>query len=239
MPVGLVIVSHSAKIAEGIVELAAQMAPGVTIVAAGGTDDAGIGTSFDKVSAAVVTADDSGGAKHSGVVVLCDLGSAILTTETALDFLDDELKARVRVADAPIVEGAVAAAVAAAVGEDLDAVVSAAESAKSVAPAAADDAPAPHGPDEPVAAAANERVTGSATLINETGLHARPASEFVRMASGFDAHVTINGVDAKSLLSIMGLGLGKGSVVQLEATGSAAGEAIAALTKLLESGFGE
>jgi PTS hybrid protein len=234
MGVGLVVVSHSAKIAEGIVELAGQMASGVRIVAAGGTDDGGLGTSFDSVLAGVGEADDG-----AGVVVLCDLGSAILTAETALDFLDDAVRERVRIADAPIVEGAVAAAVAAEVGGSLDAVVEAAESAATTST----DSPevihdlsvaterAPEPPEEPVGA--------NATLINASGLHARPAAEFVRLASTFDARITVNGVDAKSLLRIMGMGLGIGTSVRVEATGAQAQEAVDALTALLASGFGE
>lgn len=225
--VGLVIVSHSAKIAEGIVELAAQMAPGVAIVAAGGTDD-GIGTSFERVSDAIGVAGESG----TGVVVLCDLGSAILTTETALDFLDEEVTARVRIADAPIVEGAVAAAVAAQIGGDLDAVVLAAESASG----STAETPSPDiRPTEPVV----EVRRGSATLINPSGLHARPAAEFVRLAGTFDARISVNGIDAKSLLRIMGLGLARGTAVQIEATGPQAAEAVDALTTLIGSGFGE
>src|SRR5689334_13142688 len=103
--VGLVLVSHSAAIAEGLAALAGQMAPSTTLVPAGGTDDGGIGTSFDRVSAALAEAESG-----SGVVVLCDLGSAYLTAETALDFLDDEARASVRIVQAPLVEGAVAAA---------------------------------------------------------------------------------------------------------------------------------
>ena len=95
--------------------LAAQMAPTASLVAAGGTDDGRIGTSFDRVSAGIAEADSG-----DGVVVLCDLGSAILTAETALDFLDDDVRARVRIVDAPLVEGGVAAAVAAESGDDLD-----------------------------------------------------------------------------------------------------------------------
>lgn len=228
MPVGLVIVSHSVKIAEGVVDLAGQMAPGVAIVAAGGTDDAGIGTSFAKVTAAVAVADDG-----AGVVVLCDLGSAILTAETALDFLDDDLRTRVRIADGPLVEGSVAAAVAAEIGGDLDDVVGAAEAGTPAALLADDRRGGSAG------GATGATVTGVATLVNTSGLHARPASEFVRLASEFDARVAINGVDAKSLLSIMGLGLGKGTEVQLEATGAEARQAIDALVILIGSGFGE
>ena len=124
--VGVVFVSHSARIADGLVDLARQMAPTASLVAAGGTDDGRIGTSFDLVSAGIAEAEAG-----EGVAVLCDLGSAILTAETALDFLDDEERARVRIVDAPLVEGGVAAAVAAESGDDLDAVVAAAESARA------------------------------------------------------------------------------------------------------------
>ncbi|WP_244857644.1 dihydroxyacetone kinase phosphoryl donor subunit DhaM [Agromyces archimandritae] len=126
--VGLVFVSHSAKIAEGLVELAGQMAGNTTLVAAGGTDDGRIGTSFELVSAGIAKADAG-----AGVVVCCDLGSAILTAETALDFLDDEVRARVRIADAPLVEGGVAGAVAAESGAPLEEVLAAAESARGAA----------------------------------------------------------------------------------------------------------
>ena len=132
--VGVVFVSHSGKIAEGLVELARQMAPTASLIAAGGTDDGRIGTSFDLVSSGITEADAG-----EGVAVLCDLGSAILTAETALDFLDDDVRERVRIVDAPLVEGGVAAAVAAEAGDDLAEVVTAAESAggSSAAPSSA------------------------------------------------------------------------------------------------------
>jgi len=228
MVVGLVIVSHSSKIAEGVVDLAAQMAEGVRIVAAGGTDDGGIGTSFDAVSAAIAAADDG-----AGVVILCDLGSAILTAETALDFVDDDVRERVQIADAPLVEGSIAAAVAAQIGGTLQDVVAAAESANT---ATEHNAESVHGTDP---ASTEQSVTGAATLVNAAGLHARPAAEFVRLASTFDAQITVNGVDAKSLLRIMSLGLGKGKTVGLGATGPDARAAVDALIALVDSGFGE
>lgn len=106
MSVGLILVSHSADLAKGSAELARQMAPTVIISPAGGTDDGGIGTSFDAISAAMRTAETG-----SGAVLLYDLGSALLTAETALEFLDPEVAQRIRIVDAPLVEGAVAAAV--------------------------------------------------------------------------------------------------------------------------------
>ncbi|WP_347753715.1 dihydroxyacetone kinase phosphoryl donor subunit DhaM [Agrococcus sp. ProA11] len=231
MTVGLVIVSHSAKIAEGVVELAAQMAPSVAIVAAGGTDDGGIGTSFDKVQAAFATADSG-----SGIVVLCDLGSAVLTTETALDFAEDA--ERIRIADAPIVEGAVAAAVAAESGAGLDEVLAAAEDQAPSAAAQGADAADGDASTESTAAADDGSVL-DIELQNEHGLHARPAAELVRTASAYDARVTVNGVDAKSMLRVLALGLGKGDTVRFEATGAQAGEALAAIEALAADGFGE
>lgn len=223
MSVGLVLVSHSSSIAEGIVELAAQMAADVRLVAAGGTDDGGIGTSFTRVSEAIVAADDG-----AGVVVLCDLGSAILTTETALDFLDDELRERVRIADAPIVEGAVAAAVTAQTGGDLAAVLASAESANgAVADVAEPESSAP------------SALRATTTLVNRDGLHARPAAQFVTSASGYQSDITVNGKSAKSLLGILALGLPAGSELVLEASGVDAQQALDALVALIESGFGE
>lgn len=77
------------------------------------------------------------------------------------------------------------------------------------------------------------------TLTNETGLHARPAAEFVETASSFQAAVTVNGTDAKSLLGIMALGASRGTELELVATGDDAQEAVDALAALVESNFGE
>lgn len=232
--VGVVFVSHARKIADGLVELARQMAPTVRLEPAGGTDDGRIGTSFDLVTAAIQAAD--GGA---GVVVLCDLGSAILTAETALDFLDEDRRARVRIADAPLVEGGVAASVAAEAGDPLDVVVRAAESAVR-APAVADDGGGEAGAasataGEPQGARFSRRIT----LTNADGLHARPAAELVKLASTFPQRVTVNGTDAKSLLAIMALGLTKGAEVEIASDDPDGERAVEAIADLAESGFGE
>jgi len=240
--VGLVFVSHSEKIATGLVELARQMAPSVHLIAAGGTDTGGIGTSFDKINDGILQANTGG-----GVVILCDLGSAVLTAETAHDFLDESEQDRVRIVDAPLVEGGVAAAVAAETGGDLDAVVAAALTALQTTSTTA----GPTGAAEPAKdtsrndteAAADsppsEAISRTVILVNKDGLHARPAAEFVNLASTFSVPITVNGTDASSLLSIMSLGLARGSSVQLSSTDPAAGPAISALADLLESGFGE
>ncbi|WP_435079082.1 dihydroxyacetone kinase phosphoryl donor subunit DhaM [Clavibacter michiganensis] len=243
MSVGIVLVSHSALIAHGLADLARQMAPTVALVPAGGSgdgtrDDAGIGTSFDVVSAALAEAE--GG---EGVVVLADLGSAYLTAETAVDMLDEDAAARVLVVRAPLVEGAVAAAVAAETGGSLEDVAAAAASAAGAD--AVDDADAGLAPDpradgsEPAPAGASGTVRGEATLVNRDGLHARPAADFVTRASAYSAAVTVNGQNAASLLGVMALGLTRGAHVVIEATGEDAEEAVTALVELIESGFGE
>lgn len=125
--VGLVIVSHSAKIAEGIRDLALQMAPEHKgILAAGGLSDGSIGTDATQVMEAIQEANDG-----DGVVLLADLGSAVMSAETALELLaemGEEIPTRL--ADAPVVEGAICAAVDAAAGGTLDSVATAAEEAR-------------------------------------------------------------------------------------------------------------
>jgi PTS hybrid protein len=122
--VGIVLVSHSAELAAGAAHLAAQVSGGtVTIVAAGGTDDGDLGTSAAKVTEAIRRANQG-----AGVLVLPDLGSAVLTVKTVLEDCGDVTA--VLLADAPFVEGAVAATVTAAAGGDIKAVAAAAEEAR-------------------------------------------------------------------------------------------------------------
>jgi phosphoenolpyruvate---glycerone phosphotransferase subunit DhaM len=93
MTVGLVIVSHSAKVAEGVVELAAQMAEEISVLPAGGTDDGEIGTSAPRIAEAIEAADSG-----DGVLVLVDLGSAVLSTRMAIDeLIGDQHRGRVRI----------------------------------------------------------------------------------------------------------------------------------------------
>ena len=124
--VGIVLVSHSAELAAGAAYLAAQVSGGtVTIIAAGGTDEGDLGTSAAKVADGLRRADQG-----AGVVVLPDLGSAVLTVKAVLE--DHISKSTVLLADAPFVEGAVAATVTAAAGGDVKAVAAAAEEARHV-----------------------------------------------------------------------------------------------------------
>ncbi|MFJ6538872.1 dihydroxyacetone kinase phosphoryl donor subunit DhaM [Paenarthrobacter sp. NPDC091711] len=229
MTVGIVVVSHSSKIAEGAVELAAQMAPDVELVAAGGTDDERIGTSLEKVLAAVEQSlVDSGG---DGVVVLTDLGSAVMTAESAVEFASDP--DAVLLADAPLVEGLVAAAVAAQGGAGVEDVRKAAEAvAFGNGPSAGGGPEIPEHRDEPDASADFE-------LINPLGMHARPAAKIAGGLSGLDAEVTVNGVDGMSIMALMALAAGKGSILRVEARGKDAPKAVEYVGRLVKEGFGE
>ena len=120
--VGLVVVSHSTKAAEGICEIAAQMASEASIEPAGGEKDGTLGTSVDRISDAIEAADEG-----DGVVLLVDLGSAVMNAELAVEMADAE----VRIADAPVLEAAVNAAVESTSKKaTLDSVVEAAEDAR-------------------------------------------------------------------------------------------------------------
>jgi PTS hybrid protein len=121
--VGIVLVSHSVDLAKGLAELAGQVAgAGSRVYPAGGGPDGILGTSADIVQAAIDDAESG-----DGVVVLADIGSAILTIKGVLAV---QPNGHVRLADAPLVEGAVAAAVAASAGLSLDDVIRAAEEAR-------------------------------------------------------------------------------------------------------------
>jgi multiphosphoryl transfer protein len=225
--VALVLVSHVPEIAEGVRRLAAQMAPDVSIGVAGGDDDGGVGTSFDKVMAAL---EEAGG--DDGTAVLYDLGSALLTAETAVEMLGDE---QVRIVDAPLVEGALAAASVAQQGADLAEVARAAQQQYAAPSTAESPAAAEPGP---------ESLNADVTLTNPLGLHARPAADLARLLGGTDAVVLIAGrsrewVDARSVVAVIGLGLRGGDVVHLAAEGPQAEEALRQAVGLAESGFGE
>ncbi|GGQ18494.1 dihydroxyacetone kinase phosphotransfer subunit [Actinomadura coerulea] len=121
--VGIVIISHSRTLAEGVAEVARAMGVGKAVVEpAGGDAEGRLGTSIDLVEQAVAAADDG-----DGVVLLADLGSSVLTAKMLIEDAEGDA---VLLADAPLVEGAVAAASMAATGADLTTVHTAAESAR-------------------------------------------------------------------------------------------------------------
>jgi len=125
--IGIVLVSHSSALAEGLADLVLQVSgEDVRILPAGGTADGGLGTDPDRIAAAIRQADSG-----EGVLVLVDIGSAVLAVRAIMAGGDVD-GVDVRLADAPLVEGAVAAAVLAATGADLPTAAAAAEEARDV-----------------------------------------------------------------------------------------------------------
>jgi PTS hybrid protein len=250
--VALVLVSHSAELARGTAELAEQMAPDVLIRGVGGGPDGGLGTSLDAVQKALadvltILADggvadgdlpesaDAGTPGRGGVVVLGDLGSSVLTVEAALE-LDESLAERVVLARAPFVEGAVAAAVTAHGGADLQAVLESANA--SVRMFAAIEAAQSLEAGEATSGEESQN-SRTVTVRNPLGLHARPAALVSRKVAELGAAVTIDGVDASSVLQLMALGATQGRELRVEATGERAAEAVSTVVEMIEAGFGE
>lgn len=262
--VALVLVSHSRAIAEGLADLAGQMAPAVALLPAGGTDDGGLGTGFERVLTAIEEALGDG----RSVVVLTDLGSAVLTAESVLEALDPDDVDRVRVVPGPFVEAAVEAAVIAQGGGDLAAVEAAvhraaaalvdgraggaegarADGAAGSPPGSASRQPRgarelgdAGGADDPGGTGDPDQQTvrGTAVLRNRLGLHARPAAALARTAAAFASRITVNGADARSVLALIALGAVGGTEVTLTASGPDARRAVNALEAEIEEGFGE
>ena len=124
--VGIVIVSHSEKLAESIVDLTRMMADGANIVAAGGLEDGSFGTSYDRIKEAIEKVYSA-----EGVIILMDMGSAVMTTEMVLEEFDAGSK--IRMVDAPIVESAVAASVSALCGNSIEDIIAEIEETKNAA----------------------------------------------------------------------------------------------------------
>ncbi len=239
--IGLVLVSHSHRLAEGVRELAEQMSQGrVPIAAAGGLDDETIGTNAERILTAIEAVYGP-----DGVLVLVDLGSAVMSAEIAREMLAPEQQPHIRLSNAPIVEGAIAAAVAAAMGDALDTVAAAARSALATPKVTEDD------PVGAVVPTLEMSADGEAQEIvlpirNKVGLHARPAAQFVQTAGQFQGNIRVRNasrntapVDAKSMFAVLGLNARLGDTIAISASGPDAGAALAALRELVEAGFGE
>ena len=123
--VGFVLISHSPKIAEGTADLVRQMAGEVEMAAVGGDSEGSFGTDPDRIREAVEGLD------ADEVLIFMDLGSAVLSAETVLEMLEEDLRDRVRLVDAPFVEGAFSAAVIASTGADADECIEAAMEART------------------------------------------------------------------------------------------------------------
>jgi phosphoenolpyruvate-protein phosphotransferase/dihydroxyacetone kinase phosphotransfer subunit len=232
--VGLVVVSHSLALAEAAVALAEGMVHGqdVSVEIAAGLDDGTFGTDATAIAHAVTAAE-----RGDGVVVLMDLGSAVLSADLALELLDDAARERVLLCPAPLVEGLVAAAVTAAGGGDRHAV--AVEALAGLAGKQSQLSGAdPTTPSTATTPAAGGRV-GSFTVADEHGLHARPAARLVQEAGRLGARVEVRNattgsgwVPATSLSQVATLGALQGHEVQVRTSGPAAEEALDALLAL-------
>jgi phosphocarrier protein FPr len=238
--VGIVVVSHSRSLARAAVALAGEMVHGraVPIEIAAGLDDDTFGTDAVQIVQAVRSAD-----RGDGVVVLMDLGSAVLSAELALDLLDESVRDRVVLCPAPMVEGLVVAAVAAASGAGRDEVAREAAAALAgkqahfAAPAAVDDTRgAPTDADD----------VAVFTVTNPHGLHARPAARLVAEARAFDAKVDVRNLStgsawapASSLSRVATLGALRGHEVEVRAAGVQAREALDHILALAARAFDE
>ncbi|MBS0926927.1 dihydroxyacetone kinase phosphoryl donor subunit DhaM, partial [Klebsiella michiganensis] len=189
--VNLVIVSHSARLGEGVGELARQMLmnDGCKLAIAAGIDDPAspIGTDPIKVMEAIESVAD---ADH--ILVMMDIGSALLSAETALDLLDPAIAAKVRLCAAPLVEGTLAATVSAAAGAGIDKVI---EDAMNALEAKRVQLGLPSQPQHAslAAAPADDRDARSVSVViqNHNGLHVRPASKLVAALAGFNADLVL------------------------------------------------
>ncbi len=241
--VGLVFVSHSRPLAQALVGLVQQIASGkparIAIAAGIGETREEFGTDAAEIVDAIQSVSDG-----SGVVVVMDLGSAILSAEMALDLLPEDLRSTVRLVAAPFVEGAVAAAVQAGLGSDLATVSREAEQAlqrkvEQLAPTG--QPPGEPGVAERPAPTEDRLPEVVLTLANAMGLHARPAARFVQTATGFQSDIQVRNlssgkgpVSARSLLAVLSLGAVKGHRICLTARGPDARQALEALTTLVE-----
>jgi phosphoenolpyruvate-protein phosphotransferase/dihydroxyacetone kinase phosphotransfer subunit len=241
--VGLVLVSHSRSLADAVADLLRRVvSPELRLACSGGVGDdrALLGTDAIEIQEAIsaVYSDD-------GVLVLMDMGSAILSAETAKDFLNPEEQEKVRLTSAPIVEGGMAAAVQANLGASLEAVANAAlqglllkqdhvQDVPSTAPAAA-PAPAP---------LSNEIL--DMTIQNPHGLHLRPAALLIKTLAGFPGEVFVENRTAgrgpslaRSLVDLARLQIREGDLVRFSISAPDPRPVIESIRSLVESQFGD
>lgn len=245
--VSIVIVSHHPGLAAGIKALASQMVQGNVPIAVGaGIDDPDdpIGTDATRILEAIleVYTDD-------GVVVFMDLGSALLSTDMALEFLDEEQREHVFLSDAPIVEGVMSAVTQAASGGDVQSVLNEAKGAlQQKQSQLAEELGEPEAQEEklPEAEISESAITLELTIINPMGLHARPAANFVQAVNRFKSSILVQNksrgkfrVNAKSINNVMLQEIRKGDSITLWFDGEDARTAKEALQQLADEGFGE
>ncbi len=239
--VGLVIVSHHRKLAEGLLELARQVAPAeaaLAFAAGAGDTHEEIGTDAVEIAAAIRSVWS-----EAGVLVLMDLGSAVLSAELALEFLSEEERRRVRLCAAPLVEGTLAAAAQLAVRADLEAVYQ--EALNALIPKQTHlTYPAEQASDIQLLATLTTPESEEHAIIvrleNPHGLHARPATQLMQSVARFDAQVWVANlerpappVSAVSLNALLSLNALEGHRLQITARGRQAAQALVALQDLI------
>lgn len=244
--VGIVVVSHSEPLAQAAVELALQMVgsdPPPIEVAAG--SEGGLGTDAVAVAAAVQRADAA--SAGSGVLVITDLGSAVMSGEMALELVE-ELTGEVVLSRAPFVEGLVAAVVQASIGSPLAAVErEAAGAIRAKTAQLGGDGGEPTGPATTAQEAGSDvGETMDVEIVNPEGLHARPAVVLATAAADLPGEVTITNLEtgagpaaADSMLELMSLGVRQGNRVRLAADGPDARQALETLAAVIAAGLGE
>jgi phosphocarrier protein FPr len=250
--VGLLIVSHSATLAAGVTELAEQMAQGrVPIAQAGGMDDPDdpIGTDPMRVVAGLEAL--AARAEVTDIVVFMDLGSAVMSAEMALEFVAEDVKDKVKLCSAPLVEGVLAAAASAAVGASVNAVIAEAKGAliaKAEQLGEEVDVSAIQGSLQGSVQGSPNTVTVPSltwqfTVPNALGLHARPIARLMHALGGFHTDVTLAKNDVRALATSMSqlarLSAEQGEVINVELRGDDAEGALEALQALVANNLGD
>lgn len=239
--IGIVVVSHSHALATAAVGLAKEMMPpdcALQIAVAAGLDTETIGTDAAQIEEAILAVDSP-----DGVLVFLDLGSALLSTELALEFLDEDVAEHVRLTPAPLVEGLVAAVVTAASGAPIDEVD--AEARAGIAAKAhhlgADEQPAPATDTLDL----TDAITDTFIAPQPHGLHARPAAVLVAALRDLDVQVqitnTTSGATAsgRSVTQVAALGALAGDEIEVAATGPGAAAALSKIAALEAENFGD
>ena len=244
--VGLVLVSHSRALAAAVRELVLSMSGHklpIAIAAGTGEDRTELGTDATEILEGINAV-----MSEEGVLILLDIGSAILSAETALGFLEDSQRAKVRCCGAPFVEGAVAAGVLAALGSSLEEVTIEAQKALRRKKEHLDAAPE-DSEDVQAAEAKEDAGTFFATKVivrNPHGLHARPAAGFIREAARYNCEIEVRNLrsgrgpaSAKSMSELASLEVLQGHEIQIAARGPDAEAALRALQEAVKLGLGE
>lgn len=240
--VGIVLVSHSkalAKATEALMKSTTQGEVPVAIAAGTGEDQNELGTDAMAIFEAIESVYGP-----DGVLILMDMGSAILSTEMALDFLEEEKKGKIQIAPAPFIEGAVAAGVSAMVGDDLNVVYK--ESVGALKQKIEHVRDEEETSNQSESASFKDGRVMEVTISNRHGLHARPVARLIQKASTYQSEIQIRNisknkgpVSIRSMTGIIALEALQGDRVELAAVGEDAEKALQELTGAIQKGLGD